>query len=198
MARPIALRKVVGRKAKVAPSLPTERNRSFHPRPIDPDNRCATQVRRSWPRPRFPERLLPYDEAAERAVLGVPLLIGKIPAEAQAVKESDFHTSAHALIWGAFKVLESEGAPIDPISVKNVLARVHPSSEVHRVAIDLGQVFDEEFTDVNVRYYVTILKQKSLQRSLIQTLNELLQRAWADGHDRSKLLAELEERLVPL
>src|SRR5437763_3852192 len=123
------------------------------------------------------DRPLPQSPDAERAVLGSILInnnafyrvIGSIDTE-------DFFRDAHRTIFSTMRRLAEQSREIDPLTVKEELARMGQLEQVGGTAYVTSLV--DGVPDVaNVERYAAIVKEKSTLRRLIVMGNSVMRAA---------------------
>lgn len=118
-------------------------------------------------------RPLPFDESAERALLGSVLIKPRIYADlASDVRPDDFFMPAHRVIWAAMAAVERRGLTIDPISVGDEIRSV---GEIKRIEGGDGYFVDlAGFVPSAERAseYATLVSEKATSRRLFTLCEE--------------------------
>src|SRR5262245_54396233 len=144
------------------------------------------------------DRLLPHDDAAERAVLGSILIENaKLSAAQQMLDWTDFYKDAHGTIFRTMERLADQGFGIDEITVKDELARTGDLGTVGGLAY-IAALSDRLPFPEHVKDYARIVREKASLRSVIKAADTIQNKAYTDGHDPAVLLAELERGLDTL
>lgn len=120
---------------------------------------------------------LPQDNNAEQSVLGAIMVDNtKIYNAMEILKEDDFYKTAHRLIYVAMVELSVKGNPIDSITLKNQL-----QGKNHLVGaggvIYLHDLLNGVPTAENIKYYIDIVKEKSLLRKLIIASQQIISKS---------------------
>ena len=110
---------------------------------------------------------------AEQAVLGgillrpqlLHILVGQLAPE-------DFYLPAHAVIFQAILDLYGKSAPIDLLSIAEQLKSGNRLEEAGG-AVYLGELAQAVVSGANAEYYATIVRDKALQRGLIEACGRL-------------------------
>lgn len=144
------------------------------------------------------EYVLPHDVEAERAVLGTALYAGTIPPAARVLSPSDFFSLGHARTWEVMLQLAGRGEAIDIITINNALAGTDGSPVSSRIAAVLGRCLDAGWSSKNVGYYVQIVRDKAVQRALIETAWRIAERAQDNGTSGEAALSAAQEDLKKL
>ena len=143
-------------------------------------------------------RTPPYSQEAEQAVLGAVLLdndaLGRITG---VLLDNDFHRPAHRRIFRAMLELFEGGTPIDEVTLGNALRAEDVIDEVGGVPY-IAELAASIPASVTLQYYIEIVRNKSILRSLISTCTELAEEAFDSPHDIAPLLDKAESRVFEL
>ena len=146
----------------------------------------------------FQERQLPYDHAAEAAVLGALLIDGDAWHRAQGiVKADDFHRARHQFIYAAMAAVVGRGGALDQITVAQELSRQGREEAVGGLRY-LGQLVAETPTSVNVEHYAAIVADKAGLRRVIDAGNRIAELGFARDSDADGARGEALELLYAL
>lgn len=121
----------------------------------------------------------PQNSEAEQALLGSILLsqnaaINTLPY----LNETDFYISAHKQIFEAMQQVFSDNKPVDIVTTTqqlNVNGKLDSSGGVEYLT-SLTSLIP---TAANYNYYYSIVKENGLRRKLIESLEEIIQEAYA-------------------
>jgi replicative DNA helicase len=107
-----------------------------------------------------------FDLEAEQAVLGC-ILQGESPDAARMLVPSDFHLPAHAAVWRAMQGLLSAGQPIDELTLAE---RLKADGRLELVGGPAGifALTSAAPVGTNLPAYVTIVRDRSLRRALVE------------------------------
>ena len=112
-------------------------------------------------------RVPPHSPEAEQAVLGGILMRPQLMhVIVDLIADTDFYLPAHATIFRAFLDLYRKSAPIDLISTAEQLKSNNALEEAGG-AVYLADLAQAVVSGANAEYYATIVRDKSLQRGLI-------------------------------
>ena len=132
-------------------------------------------------------RVPPHSVEAEQAVLGGvfmrPQLMHSI---ADQLTDEDFYLPAHATIYRAFLELYRKSAPLDLIATAEQLKSQNALEEAGG-AVYLGELAQAVVSGANAEYYATIVRDKSLQRSLINACSGII----VNCYDATREVGEL-------
>ena len=173
------------------------------PTPARPASTVSTQPRRMPPPPPPPadEQIsLPWDEQAERAVLGAILLEpSALDAAAEKLGPDDFHRPAHRAIFEAMISLSSAstGAGIDVVTLRRELERLNLLEQAGGAAY-LSSLVDSLPLTTNVSSYAEIVLDRSLLRRLLAVTENLRAEASKGVLSGAEMIDEAEGRLFQL
>lgn len=144
------------------------------------------------------DRTLPHNLDAERSVLGAVLIDNNAINHAiENVGAGDFFRVAHRLLFEAMIGLNKNNNPIDLITLSDQLSRSGHLDEAGGAAY-ISQLTDGVPRAVNVVHYAKIVKEKSTLRSLIQSANAVLTRAYDGEADADVQLDEAERSIFEI
>ena len=130
--------------------------------------------------------LPPYDEEAERAVLGAMLQNpNAVPAAQDYLNAEDFYTDKHRQIFQSVTRVWSEGRNLDHITI---------SAELPEQRDYVHLLFDTCYVTTNVTEYARIVHDHAQRRLLLRTGQEIAQ--LAHRKDDIKKLVDLAEQKV--
>jgi len=116
----------------------------------------------------------PYSEEAEKGVLGSILLdsarVMDMCVESQLAPES-FYVPAHRIIYEALLDLQKHNAVIDVLTATDALRKADKLDAIGG-AIVLDRLIDSTPTAAHAEYYIDIVRQKHLLRSIIECARE--------------------------
>ncbi len=118
-------------------------------------------------------RTLPQDVEAERAVLGSILISNEaIYTAIERIDPGDFYRPQHQRIFRAMQDLAKRSEPVDVVTLTSRLRADGELEAAGGVAglIELGEAVP---TAANIRYYLEIVRKKSMLRRLIQAATDI-------------------------
>ena len=143
-------------------------------------------------------RVPPHSVEAEQAVLGGvfmrPQLMHSI---ADQLTDEDFYLPAHATIYRAFLELYRKSAPLDLIATAEQLKSQNALEEAGG-AVYLGELAQAVVSGANAEYYATIVRDKSLQRSLINACSGIIVNCYDASREVGELLDESEQAVFSI
>ncbi|MGH9749369.1 MAG: replicative DNA helicase [Candidatus Polarisedimenticolia bacterium] len=141
------------------------------------------------------EKTVPHSVEAERSVLGAILVENTAINRAQEIlKEEDFYRTSHRKIFKAMTDLSEKTAAIDPVTIKEELARAGDLDAVGGPAY-LASLVDGVPRSANVEHYARIVKEKAILRSLIEAGGQIVQTAYEASREVEEIL-DHSERLI--
>jgi len=135
---------------------------------------------------------LPYDEDAERAILGslivYPEIIDSILTK---LKIDDFYLQKHKIIYETIIDLFNQGKPLGLIILKDGLEKKGKLEFVGGIS-HLYQISEESVPPDIAFQIVDIIKEKSVLRSLIESAQKIITKAKNKESEINSLLEEAE------
>ncbi len=137
----------------------------------------------------------PQNLEAEQCVLGAILIQNEAINKAlESVREEDFYREAHRIIFHAMVELNGRGEAIDLITLTEFLSRTE-NLEKAGGASYLAQLTEVIPTAANVTFHAGIIREKSVNRSLINVATEIAQRGYQETERVDELL-DFAERSI--
>ncbi len=139
---------------------------------------------------------MPHNEEAEMSVLGVAFLnphaMEKI---CDSLSEDMFYIDANRKIFLALESLYQNNIPIDITTVKNELDKQKNLNAIGGIDY-LTEVIDSVITSANLDYYIDIVKEKYMRRSLIETATNIITNSYNEEETINKLLDNSEKKFL--
>jgi replicative DNA helicase len=143
----------------------------------------------------FRDRRPPYSEEAETAVIAAMLMDQDAILRAiEHVDDTMFYREGHRRIFRAMASIAERGDVVDPLTLMEELSR-HGELEGAGGKDYIGFLLDAVPTSANVEYHARIVKEKALQRRLIETCTALIGEAYSGTSTAAELLDEAEHRV---
>ena len=143
----------------------------------------------------FRDRRPPYSEEAEAAVLGAMLMDqDAVLRAAEHVDDTMFYREGNRRIFRAMVGITERGDVVDALTLAEELSRrgeLEAAGGKEHIAEPMYAVP----TSANVEYHARIVKEKALQRRLIETCTALITEAFAGTSTAAELLDEAEHRV---
>jgi replicative DNA helicase len=147
------------------------------------------------PRDVYRERRPPYSEEAETAVIAAMLMDqDAVLRAAEHVDDTMFYREQNRRMFRAMIAISERGEVVDPLTLSEELAR-HGELEGSGGKERIGELIDAVPTAANVEYHARIVKEKALQRRLIETCTALVGEAFEGKSTAAELLDDAEHRI---
>lgn len=139
-------------------------------------------------------RTMPHNLEAEMSVLGVAFISNKeIPKICESVSEDMFFDERNRAIFNAIKNLNEAHIPVDITTVKNELDK---SKKLNSVGLEhISDVIDSVVTTANIDYYISMLMDFYVRRSLIDTSTQIINEAY-DEENVNALQDSAEKKIL--
>lgn len=140
-------------------------------------------------------RVPPQSIEAEQALLGsICLRPEAIHEVTDVVREGDFYSDKHRVIWLAMMALVSKGNPIDLISLSS---KLRDDGSLDRVggASYLSELVQLVPSASNVRHYGSIVQKKSMMRRLIEAGEHITHTGFAEEGELEEIIDTAEKKL---
>jgi replicative DNA helicase len=135
------------------------------------------------PIPTSIDRIPPNNIEAEMALIGSVLVDREmLAAVGEIVAASDFYAHVHETIFAVLLHLYERGEPLDKISVAEELRQRGLLERVGGLSY-ISALMDTVQTAASARYYATIVREKSVLRSLIHAGTEITQLGYEGEED---------------
>ncbi len=142
---------------------------------------------------------LPHSLEAEQAVLGGLMLANEsFDSVAALIREADFFSHDHRLIFTTMQQLASRNQPLDAITLSETLKE---NGELDQIGGDayLVELAQNTPSAANIQAYAQIVLERSIVRQLITAASDIARKGFNPlGWDSGKLLAEAEKRLMEI
>jgi len=141
-------------------------------------------------------RTPPHSVEAEQGVLGSMLISPRdtIAECVEKINEEYFYVPAHQTIYTVLVELWNAGQAIDLITFTQVLRDRNLLESVGGAAF-VTSLFTFVPTAANVQYYIDIVRDKYILRSIIAAATESVRRAYEEQDEVGNLLDEVEQRI---
>src|SRR5262245_2107671 len=113
------------------------------------------------------DRMPPYNRDAERSVLGSMLRDNAVIGDVlQVLRPENFYADAHQKIFQAIVALYDKAIPADLVTLADCLRDRKQIEDVGGPSY-VAELWDAAPTAANVAYYARIVRDRSIERSLI-------------------------------
>ncbi len=144
------------------------------------------------------DRLPPQNLQAERGVLGSILLVPTVCDEvSMIIRQDDFYSDAHRIIYEHMMALHEQGKRIDPLLL---IDRLKNAGQYEAVGGNsyMAEIAQAVPSAANAEFYAKIVQEKATSRSLILAATEVLRDAYDESRDPRLVLSESEERIFAI
>lgn len=143
-------------------------------------------------------RIPPHSAEAEQAVLGgIFLRPTVIHHLVDLLHDKDFYLPAHQILYRTFLDLYRKSAPIDLVSTAEHL-KARNEFESMGGAVYLSELTQVIVSGANAEYYATIVRDKALQRGLINACSGIIGNCYDAARDVGVLLDESEQAVFSI
>lgn len=141
-------------------------------------------------------RVPPHSVEAERAVLaGIILRPAAMAQIAPALRPEDFYIPAHRTLYAAALDLHAGNRPVDLVTIAESL-RDSGSLEQAGGAAYIADLAQSPVSAANAEYYAKLVRDKSLQRGLIEAGASIVSAGFDSSRDLEGLLDEAEQSVM--
>lgn len=149
----------------------------------------------------------PRNSEAERGLLGSVLLDASSPSGesrvldlclAGGITEESFFDPRHSELFKAFSEMSRSGMPVDAVTLDEYLRKKKRLATVGGVAF-IQSLIDNTPTSAHAEYYIDIVRQKHLLRTIIQRAAEIQKKCYSDSDiNADVLLGEAEKAFLEI
>lgn len=137
----------------------------------------------------------PQSIDSEKSVIGSMLIDNDIiPNVLGALKDDDFYVKDHRDIYEAINELFDNGDPVDVITVSEKLTAKGVIDKIGGLPYIIS-LADFVSTSANTKYFVDIIKEKSILRKLIKASGEIAESSFDPAADVTDVLSEAEDKI---
>jgi replicative DNA helicase len=149
-------------------------------------------------REQYLEKPLPSSEESERVILGAILLDNAVIAQAvEHLKPEDFYSPLNRRVFAAMIALFEKQKQIDPILIGEELKKEGSLDSIGGISTITNLTYGLPHFS-NVEEYITVVRDKSVVRSLIRTCNSITGEALAEEDDAQVILDHAEQAIFAL
>lgn len=144
------------------------------------------------------DRLPPQNLDAERGVLGAILLDNDVLDEvASVLKVDDFYRDAHQAFYRAILRMREDSIAIDAVTVADELSREGVFKKIGGDDL-LAEIANSVPHAANAVYHADIVRQKSINRQLIQVSTDIIRDGYSNLFTCQELLEDAEKRIFAI
>lgn len=144
---------------------------------------------------KIPERVPPYSQEAEIAVLGA-MLIDKdvIPKVLETLDRSDFYSEIHGIIFEAIRDMHLNNIDVDFITLTDYLKKKKLLEKIGGAGF-ITSLVDLVTTSANIDNYIDLVKEKSLLRKLIKISTSIIEESYSNNKSAKEILNLASEQI---
>ena len=142
-------------------------------------------------------RQMPSSIDAEQSLLGSLFIYPnsvRIASE-EGLRSEEFFLEAHRKIYAAVDALNSEGKPVDAVSVASLLTDQGQLASVGGLEY-IMQLADSSVTSASTKYYIELIQSKALLRSLIETAQTIAEEGMQNANDMETMMDLAEKQIL--
>ncbi len=144
------------------------------------------------------QRVLPQNIEAEQSILGGILIDNEaLHKVLEIIGPDDFYRDNHRKIFLTFLELFEKNAPLDIVTVTELLQKTGKLTEVGG-AIYIASLVDSVPSTANIVHYAKIVKEKSILRNLITRAADITNLGFEASEDVEEILDKAEESIFSI
>lgn len=146
----------------------------------------------------FRGRAVPWSAEAEQAVLGAMLLDPEASLRAaELVDDSMFYRESHRRLWRALRALIEQRMVVDHITIREELERRGDLQAAGGIEY-LDELVNAVPSAANLEYHARILRDKAIQRRLIEAATQIITETYEQKRAANELLDLAEARIFKI
>ena len=141
------------------------------------------------------KRILPYDAAAEKSVIGAMLMDkDQITVVSEIITGDDFYIKQNKILYETIVELNNEGKPADLITIRDRLKEKDVPPEVSDMSF-VADIINTVQSAANAKHYAGIVSEKATLRRLIRATEDVTNTAYAEKEPLNTILDEAEKEI---
>lgn len=146
----------------------------------------------------FHGRTAPWSQEAEQAVLGAMIIDGEAALRgAELVDDLMFYREGHRHLFRALRALVEQRTVIDYVTLRDELARRGDLERAGGIAY-LNELVTAVPTAANLEFHARILKEKAIQRRLIEAATQIITETYDGKSTATELLDKAEGKIFTI
>jgi len=147
---------------------------------------------------KLPERLPPYSQEAEIAVLGA-MLIDKdvIPKTVEMLDKDDFYSETNGIIFDIIKEMHINNIVVDFITLTEHLKKKKLLERVGGAGY-ITSLVEVVSSSAHIEHYIKLVKEKSLLRKLIKMSANIIEESYSNHKSATEVLNLASEQIFKL
>ncbi len=144
------------------------------------------------------KRILPHSVEAEQSVIGSMIMDREaIVVASEIISGDDFYNKQYGILFETMVELNEAGSPVDLVTLQNRLKEKDVPPEVSSLEF-VRDLITAVPTSANIKYYATIVAEKSTLRKLIRLNEEIANTCYAGKESLEFILEDTEKRIFQL
>lgn len=144
------------------------------------------------------KRVLPHSIEAEQSVVGSMIMDKEaIVTASEMITAEDFYGHQYGILFQAMVELYSEGKPVDLVTLQERLKEKDVPPEITSLDF-VRELVSSVPTSANVKYYASIVAEKSMLRKLIKVNEEITNTCYLSKDKLSDILDLTEKKIFQL
>ena len=144
------------------------------------------------------KRILPHSVEAEQSVIGSMIMDREaIVAASEILTGDDFYNKQYGVLFETMIELNDEGSPVDLVTLQNRLKEKDVPPEVSSLEF-VRDLITAVPTSANIKYYATIVSEKSVLRKMIRMNEDIANTCYAGKESLEFILEDTEKRVFQL
>lgn len=138
------------------------------------------------------KKIMPNSKEAEQSVIG-SMIMDKdaISVAAEMLHKDDFYYQQYGILFEAMLELFTNNQPVDLITLQNKLKEKQVPEDISGLEF-VGDLINTVPTSANIRYYATIVQEKSVKRRLIRIMEDIEHECYAGTESLDSILNKTE------
>ncbi|MDD4663085.1 MAG: replicative DNA helicase [Caldisericia bacterium] len=140
----------------------------------------------------------PHSLEAEQAIIGALLIDRDALRRIEGtIRKTDFYDPANSLIFGVIEELSAKNIPVDIVTLpdelknRNILDKAGGMDYILQLATNTSST-------ANIEYYSTILLDRSLQRQIMRSANDILSLDFSSTVPAEEILDQAEQMILSI
>mgnify|MGYP000863495948 FL=1 len=144
------------------------------------------------------KRILPHSIEAEQSVIG-SMLMDKdaVIVALDMISSEDFYSKQYAILYETMLELFNEGKEMDLVVIQDRLREKNVAPELSSLEF-IKEIITTVPTSANIKYYATIVKEKSTLRKLIKLNEDIANSCYVGSDSLEDILARTEKDIFEL
>ncbi len=144
------------------------------------------------------KRILPHSIEAEQSVIG-SMLMDKdaVIVALDMISAEDFYSKQYAILYETMLELFNEGKEMDLVVIQDRLREKNVAPELSSLDF-IKEIITTVPTSANIKYYATIVKEKSTLRKLIKLNEDIANSCYVGSDSLEDILARTEKDIFEL